>query len=171
MATIIVEDGSIVENANSYITVSGVGVYASDYGYTDWASATDAVKTQSLLKGMRYIEGLPFKGYRQTEDQSLEFPRSELYDRDGYLVDESTIPVKLVSAVCEAAIASLPTSELELQANKSRDDYLKKVNVADVVIEEWYASGNSVRNSSRVIYDLLVGFLKSSSIVEIMRGQ
>ena len=170
MTDIIVEDGGIVTDANSYITVSGVGVYAETYGYSAWDSATDDVKTQSLLKGMRYIESLPFKGYRQTEDQALSFPRSELYDKDGYLVEESTIPSKLVNAVCEAAVACLPDAEVELQADRSRDDFRKKLNIAGVIIEEWYASANGIRNKNTIIFDLLSGYLKSSFIIEIQRG-
>jgi len=34
--TIVIEDGSVVLDANSYITVSGVDSYASDYGYSSW---------------------------------------------------------------------------------------------------------------------------------------
>ncbi len=170
MTEIIVEDGSVVANANSYVSVSGVDVYATDYGYSDWTSATDTVKTQSLLRGMRYIEGLNFKGTRANDDQKLAFPRYDLYDRDGYLIDDDVIPDRLIDAVCEAAICSLPDTDVDLQPTRSRDDYRKKVDVAGVVVEEWYASANGLRNNSRVIQDLLVGLVKNNVIVDVERG-
>jgi len=168
--TIVIEDGSVVLDANSYITVSGVDSYASDYGYSSWGTTTDTIKEQSLLRGMRYIEGLSFKGCRSTEDQSLAFPRSDLYDRDDYLIDSTTVPAKVISAVCEAAIMSLPTSDIDLQPSRSKDDYRKKIEIAGIVVEEWFADSTGIITNSKIIQDLLVGYLNSRFIVEVLRG-
>ena len=170
MTDIIIEDGSIVSGANSYITVSGVNVYASDYGYSDWDSASDTIKQQALFKGMRYIEGLSFKGTRQTEDQELAFPRSDLYDSDDYLIEEDTVPSKVIKALCEASILSLPDSDIILQPATDRDDYRKKLNIAGVIIEEWDTDRGLIRSKSIAINDILKGLVKSSFIVEVKRG-
>ena len=170
MTDIIIEDGSIVSGANSYITVSGVNVYASDYGYSDWDSASDTIKQQALFKGMRYIEGLSFKGTRRTDDQELAFPRSGLYDRDDYLIEEDTIPSKVIKALCEASILSLPDSDITLQPATDRDDYRKKLNIAGVIIEEWDTDRGLIRSKSIAINDILKGLVKSSFIVEVKRG-
>lgn len=170
MTDIIVEDGSIVSGANSYITVSGVGVYATDYGYSDWTNSSATIKQQALFKGMRYIEGLSFKGIRQTEDQELAFPRSDLYDNDNYLIDDDVVPSKVVKALCEASILSLPDSDITLQPAVDRDDYRKKLNIAGVIIEEWDTDRGLMKNKSIAINDILKGLVKSSFIVEVERG-
>ncbi len=169
MPTIIVEDGSIVENANSYTTVSGVDVYATDYGYTDWTAVSNTIKIQSLLRAMRYIESLSWKGVRSTADQPLEFPRSDLYDRDGYLIDETTIPLSVIKALCEVCILCLPNSDVDLQPALNSDNQRKKLVIADVITEEWQI-GRIVREKSTVVLDLLKGLINGSNIVAVERG-
>ena len=166
--TIIVEDGTIVEYSNSYVTVSGVDSYAIDYGYSDWTASSTSVKGVALLKAMRYIEGLSFKGVRSTESQSLSFPRSDLYDKDGYLIADDSIPAVVVKAVCECSILSLPTSDIELQPAQTSDDKRSKLNIADVITEEWRAGVS--RDKSTVVMDLLKGLVKSSTTIEVERG-
>ena len=168
MADIIVEDGTIVDNSNSYVTVSGVDSYAVDYGYSDWTASSATVKGVALLKAMRYIEGLSFKGVRSTESQSLSFPRSDLYDKDGYLVADDSIPAVVVKATCECSILSLPTSDIELQPAQTSDDKRSKLNIADVITEEWRAGVS--RDKSTVVMDLLKGLVKSSTTIEVERG-
>ena len=169
MTDVIVEDGTIVANANSYATISGVDTYALDFAYADWTAATETVKKQSLFKGMRYIESLSFKGTQQTEDQALEFPRSDLYDRNSYLMDEDFIPSGLINATYEAAIASLPTTTTDLQPSKNSDDYRTKLDIAGAVTEEWYSRGR-IKDRNTVITDFLRGYINSQYIVEIQRG-
>lgn len=169
MTDVIVEDGTIVANANSYTTISGIDLYAADLAYTDWLAATEEVKKQSLFKGMRYIESLSYNGVKLTQDQALEWPRADLYDRNGYLLAEDTIPTMLIKAVCEAAIISLPTSEVELQPNKDIDDYRTKLDIAGAVTEEWYNRGR-IKNKSTIIIDYLKGLIGSQFIVQVQRG-
>jgi hypothetical protein len=170
MTAIIVEDGSIVTGANSYVTVSGVGVYALDYGYTTWSTSTATVQTQSLFRGMRYIEGLNFKGFKSTEDQSLAFPRSDLYDKDGYLLEDDTIPLAIVNALCEATILSLPTSDVILQPATNQESYRTKLDIAGAIKEEWNTKGNAIRDKSTIITDMLKGLVYSNNIIVVERG-
>ena len=72
---IVVEDGSIVEAANSYLTVAEVVAFAAARGVT---LAADATTEQRLIKASDYIEAreVQFVGYRVSEDQALCWPRS-----------------------------------------------------------------------------------------------
>ena len=74
MATIIVEDGSVVAGANSYVTEAELTTYAADRGIT-LTAATDVL----LIKAMDYIESLSFIGTKFSEGQSLQWPRSNVY--------------------------------------------------------------------------------------------
>jgi len=170
MTNIIVEDGSLIAYANSYTTISGVDDYATDYGNTAWLTATAGEKKIALFKAMRYIEALPFRGYKQTSAQALEFPRSELYDNNEYLLEENTIPKKLVDAVCEASILSLISSPVELQPLITKDDFVKVERVTAAIGSSYSDKGLGMRSRSTVIEDMLKDFLKNRIVIEIKRG-
>jgi hypothetical protein len=95
--TIVVEDGSIVSGANSYITVAEFKSWANDRGIT---YGTDAKITEQLHRSMDYFESLPFKGVKHTKDQALQFPRDDLYI-DGYSIDSNEIPKEVKTALFE----------------------------------------------------------------------
>lgn len=171
MSNIVVENGSIVSGANSYTTISGIDSYAADLGYSDWISATETNKVYSLFKGMRYIESFSFKGVRTTDGQSLSWPRAECYDKDGYLVEDDTIPSNLIKAVCEASIMCLPTSTVVLQPTITKDDYKSKVEIAGTITEEWDTNGRPLISRNNIINDLLQGYVKGRFVVDVYRGQ
>lgn len=107
----IVEDGSCIEGANSYVSL----VYADDYftqqGSAAWDSKSGIDKERALVKASAYIDGVfKWRGKRKTAEQSLSFPRTLLIDDDGYTVDG--IPDKLKRAVCEAAVVAASGTEL-----------------------------------------------------------
>jgi len=73
--TIVVEDGSIVAGANSYVTEAEFITYAESRGVTI-ATADDA--DAMLIKAADYLESFAaqFKGVKVERDQSLSWPRS-----------------------------------------------------------------------------------------------
>jgi hypothetical protein len=85
MTTIVVEDGSIVASANSYVSAADLSTYATDRGIT--INGTAAVL---LIQAMDYLEQQDFQGYKYTDDQALQWPRGDVYI-DGYYVSVSTI--------------------------------------------------------------------------------
>lgn len=104
-----VEDGTGVENANAYITVAFADDYFTDRGVTAW-TGTDAVKQAAIIKATDYIEtrwGDRLKGQPEFLDprQPLGFPRLNLYDRAGQLVEG--IPTNLKKATAEYALRAL----------------------------------------------------------------
>lgn len=98
---LIVEDGSRVPGANTYVSLQG---------FKDWADArgihydSDSHVTQYIFRAMDYIETLSFIGFRETETQSLQWPRVNVVI-DGFSLDASTIPVELKNAVYETVKA------------------------------------------------------------------
>ncbi len=99
MATIIIEDGSVVDDANSYVSESELSTFATDRGIT---LSTDT--SVLLIKAMDYIENQSFKGTKYSEDQSLQWPRSDVYI-DGYEVSEDSIPSELTKAQMTVAVS------------------------------------------------------------------
>ena len=85
---LIIEDGSIVADANSYITLAEYRAYGEARGLT--ITTDDALAEQQLIRSMDHIltyEG-DFQGYRVSDVQTLSFPRSPVYV---YGVDQSDI--------------------------------------------------------------------------------
>lgn len=123
-ATIIVEDGTKVANANSYISVANFQTYASDRGITISGTEEDL-----LIQAMDYLENLDFKGYRLTEDQALEWPRSEVPKFDIYWYDTDEIPQLLIDGLCEVALAidagNSPLSNIDKSVKREKVDVLE----------------------------------------------
>jgi hypothetical protein len=97
--TIIVEDGTIVTGANSYVSEAELTAYATARGLT---LSTDG--EQLLIRGMDYIEAQSYKGTKFTKDQPLQWPRAGVYV-DDYLVDADEIPTELKNGLMESALA------------------------------------------------------------------
>lgn len=94
---IIVEDGTVVATANSYITLDEFQAWADargvDYG-------TDYTLSQQLFRAHDYFESLSFKGVKHTEDQTMQWPRDDVYI-DGYSVESDEIPKEVKTAIYE----------------------------------------------------------------------
>ncbi len=100
MATIIVEDGTGKTDSNSYASAADLATYAADRGVT--ITGTD---TELLIQAMDYIELQPFKGDKAAKLQALQWPRLNVWI-DGFFVDFDEIPLRLVEAQLEAALAT-----------------------------------------------------------------
>jgi len=136
--TLIVEDGSLgTPSANTYATQSYVCSYCSDHGLTAWAAlASPTLEERAIHRAMSYIEGRNFKGYKVEYDQPLKWPRYEVYDEDGYLWDEDSIPPILLKALAKASYEEAVDPGV-LQSTLSRDDFTssEKVDVISVSYE------------------------------------
>lgn len=94
-----VEDGTGLEDSNSFTSVAYADAYFTDRGVTDWTGA-DSVKQTALIKATDYIEtrfSNNFRGSQLTTEQALSFPRDL----------EGDLPACLQKATCEYALRSL----------------------------------------------------------------
>ena len=130
--TVIVEDGSTVANANSYITGAEVVDYAAARGVTILLADTEEL----IVKSMDYTEGLAFKGVKVTSTQALQWPRASVYV-DSYLVGTDEIPSELTKGQLETCL-SISNNEDPL-ANVARVQ--ESVSVGSLSVK--YASGSS----------------------------
>jgi len=146
--TLIVENGTIVSGADSYVSVAD---------YEAWATARgieyDSTLVESqILRAMDYIESLHFIGQKSTKAQPLQFPRVGVVV-DGYELDYDEIPVQLTKAVFESVKAeSEGVSQL---ANIDRRTLREKVGEIEVQYAENSNSVTSVIAINRALYKLL----------------
>jgi hypothetical protein len=98
---LIVEDGTIVPNANSYVTRSDYIIYAAAVGVT---VADDASADVQLVKSAEYIgrHEANMKGYRTLRDQPIAFPRHNVLIDDWYWTG-TEIPRHVI--LCQMAFA------------------------------------------------------------------
>jgi len=153
MATIIVEDGTIVVNANSYITVAELDTYAADRGVT--IATVD--KTILLIEAMDYIESLFYKGIKVTDAQELQWPRSDVVV-DSFFIATDEIPKLLKDGQAEVAL-STDNGESPLQ-NIARTT--QAVGVGKGAVSVTYANNSQATTIVRKINAKLHKLLASS---------
>ena len=88
--SIIVEDGTVVSGANSYVTVSELEDYAELRG-----NSITLDKEIVLIKAMDWIEEQLYKGDKLLCDQVLEWPRVNVIIRRCCFVESNEIPTAL----------------------------------------------------------------------------
>jgi hypothetical protein len=83
-AQLIVEDGTGVENANSYASIADGDAYHSKHLYADeWSNSPSQKKAKALMMATRVIDsGMEWSGFRNDDDQSLDWPRYGIERRD-----------------------------------------------------------------------------------------
>lgn len=113
--TFVVEDGTVVANANSYLSVAEADSYHASRGRTDWAKAEVPDKQAALIRATAYIDmryGDRFRGVPVEANQSLEWPRDAVYDRYGTALPSDELPGRLEKATAEYALEALRLGEL-----------------------------------------------------------
>jgi len=100
---LVIEDGSGVTGANSYISVTDAKAYAAARGLT--IGTVDAAIEILLTKALDYIEALrdQFQGVKVSSTQALQWPRTGV-QVDGYDVAEDEIPAILPQAQARLAV-------------------------------------------------------------------
>lgn len=166
----IVEDGSIVANADSLVTEAFYVAYLAARGATAGATL-DA--EESLIVGTDYILGKyrgRWKGAKVNSTQALDWPRVGVLDEDGYSVLSDAIPTRLKQAVCEAALligsgTDLTPTTTTAPVKRTRE------RVGPLEEETEYSVGTSnPRPTVTKIDDLVRGLVTSGSTGRLLRA-
>lgn len=167
---LIVEDGSGLANAESYVSVAAAAAYAEARGLT-FPDSPDEPAEQALRRATTWLDGRyrgSFPGTRTNRrEQALEWPRINAYDRacPPNYIDKNEIPVEIVNATIEAAIRELAEPGA-LSPDVVAGQIEKRIKVEGIEIEYALGSGGVAdqRPVSTVIDDIL------SSLLSIARG-
>lgn len=165
---LIVEDGTVVADAESYASVAYADSYHDKRGHAAWSEATTPAREQALRRATQYVDvhyRARFLGYREDDDQELEWPRLSVTDESGIILDQ-TIPVQLKHAVCELALRAL---DGDLLADEDRGGAVTRVKVGE--IEQEYAESAPAGTTYRLVDELLGRLLRGGHRgVRIRRG-
>lgn len=172
---LVIEDGTVVAGANSYIDVPAAKAYAEARGVD--LGADDALIEQRLLGAMDYLESLSYKGTRTDPDeQSLAWPRTGV-TFDGRTFGDNVIPTQLKSAQGQLAI-ELTNGVIIFSStgasSGSAEKFVKREKVD--VLETEYATPKEVGEellavaSMPAVQALLRGLLKGLGPLYAYRG-
>jgi hypothetical protein len=170
---IIIEDGSCVSDANSYVSLEEANQYHQDRGREDWLALSDNEKKICLIKATEYIDNLfNWKGRRKYEAQSTAFPRINPYSCDGILRDLDGfaikgVPLKIKKATCEAAYYAYKSvlEQTEMFDTLTGNGNIKKERVEGAVEVEYYNNTKEVSayiSKYTSLNSLLKGYYKES---------
>lgn len=155
---LIVEDGTGLSTAQSYVSVADADAYHTLYGNpTVWTALTTTQKEGHLRLATRYLDltyGGMWTGQRSLRDQALDWPRHGTPDRDGYLPAVNSVPQQIKDA---CSIMALMSASDELIPNIDNPGTIKKTATKVGEISEFieYQGGRSQIKRYRIV-DLLV---------------
>lgn len=99
----VVENGTGMNNANSYVSLEYADDYFSVRSEDKWETLDISDKEVVLIKATDYIDNVfIWTGRKVKPSQSLRFPRIKLYDYEGNEIEG--VPNCLKDAVCECAL-------------------------------------------------------------------
>ena len=157
---LIIEDGSVVADANSFVTDAELTAYALSRLAT--LPATEAERNALLILAMDFIFSKEdiMKGCRVSADQDLPYPRQYVCF-NGFEISKTTIPSLLKQAQMEAAIASNTVSLLPTESTQNVQS--TKVDVLEIS----YFSGGSISSVNLQAVDAkLKPLLKATGTME-----
>jgi hypothetical protein len=122
-------------NANSYVSVAEADLYFDGrLGAIAWSGATADEKKQALVMGASRLQQLRYVGTATYEDQALLWPRQNVLDDDGFLVDDETVPEMVRHAQLELALYLLANKDVDVYAPTGLESF-KRVKTPAVEIE------------------------------------
>ncbi len=144
---LVVEDGTGLTNADSYIDVAFADEYFVKRGITEWAGLTN--REQLIIRAMDYIENnYTYQGTKLLSTQSLQFPR--------LINGETVYPIALKNAVCELA---LKANSGDLLQDTGKTTIREKVGTLEVE----YDPNQDDLTSYNYVNKLLAPYLVSTS--------
>lgn len=152
--TIIVEDGTALAGAETYISVADADTYHAARGNTAWSALSEADKEAALRRAADYMLGVyrgRWKGVRVLGTQALDWPRADVVV-DGYLMPSNAVPAEVARACAELALRAASAAlspDLERGIRRERVD----------VIETEYDTTSPQHTRYRAVDQLLAAYL------------
>lgn len=172
---VIVEDGTIIANANAYDSVANTDAYHDSRNNSVWTSASLRKRQASVIRATDYLVQtyrMRWKGIRIDTKQTLDWPRKGVIREDyfnpqfgarafgvpllAFEVGEKEIPIEVKFAMYEAALRDLSG---ELSPDLERGGAVKRLKAGSAEIE--YFQGASPSRKFPVVENYLAPLLSS----------
>jgi hypothetical protein len=144
--SLIVENGTAMNNADSFVTLADADDFWVDRQDAAWAESLDPNKEAALRKACDYLfYAYVWRGQPKLFTQSLCWPRVGVTDQYGEAIDPDSVPVAVQRAQILLAREAL---SVDLLSQSSTDDILTQetVSISGAVSESrTYDRGNGRR--------------------------
>ena len=161
---LIVEDGTGLATAESYISVADAEIYLDKIGDATFAAlATVASKEAALRKAAQYLDemfGLAWAGNRVLSTQAIDWPRQDATDDTGTAIDEDVVPQAVKDATSWLALQSIT---IDLSPAVATPGRLTKLRVkAEVEREQEWKYGQD----QQPLFPRVVRMLASAGLIQ-----
>ena len=132
--TLVVEDGTGLANANTYVSLAAASSYisANIHAFQTWDALDDDDKKSLLIWSTRLLDQrTSWRGLPTTTTQALQWPRIGATDRNGESVSQVVVPQPVRDATAELA-RYLMTVDRTLERDQ---DGLSKIHVDVIEID------------------------------------
>lgn len=172
---LIIEDGTGLPDAQSYVDATTLSAYAASRGET--LPATPEEQEALLLRAMDYLETLRYEGVRANESQALEWPRRGVMLFEWY-VDSDKIPTRLQQAQMQLAIDA-QTADLMSHVKASATGAVLEQRVEGAVAVKYAAPTATLHSGPGAAADgtylpraaaLLRPLVRAAGVVTVRRG-
>lgn len=151
--TLVIEDGSGVAGANSYVSAADYEAWeTARFGSDNLSHSSDEARERDIFRAMDYFESLDFVGTKASQDQELQFPRVGMFI-DGYSVSSEEIPVQVKSSLFELVYAE--AKGYSLNQNIERDVKRRKVDAIEIEYSDNASSRVSVTAFKNAVKKLI----------------
>lgn len=161
---LVVEDGSGLSAAESYVSVADADARQTALGNTAW-TGTDAAKEQALRRATAFMEQRyrsRWKGTRLLRAQALSWPRYGAIV-DGYDLDSNYVPDDIANACADLAVKALTET---LNEDQERGIVREKVGP----IETEYDAFSSQAKRYPAIDQMLAPYLQGGGHSRLLRA-
>ena len=163
MATPTLIEIAGASDANSYVSLAEAVAYHESRLFNDaWVNAGNPEKIKALIWATRVLDRVRFKGFPATSSQALRWPRIDVENIDGELLDSESIPTQIANATCELALLLL-TSDRTVETGT---EGFEEIRVGPISLK--MASSDRIKPISNEINSLLVGLTQTG--LEVSRG-
>lgn len=167
--SLIVEDGTGVSGADSYITLEYAASYHSALGNAAWAAATSEQQEVALRRAAQYLDfNYYWRGVKTAQTNAREWPRYDCLDKDGYAIASNVIPTEIKNAQAELGLRALAG---DLLADVSGGSSVIREKVDAIEVE--YEKGQSRQSAYTIVERLLRGLIRGgggSRVIEMVLG-
>lgn len=176
---LIIEDGTVVANAQSYVTLAEANLFFKPYGdASSWNLADNVNKEAALISGAQYMQQklrLLWKGSRVNAFQSLDWPRRgvdvpDFFDpffrqvnvplqfQDTVFIPENVVPEEVKDGQMQIAVLTISTEGVAGNTQTLQPFYgrkSKREKVGDLEIEYMTAEDGGNTRQTNTYWDAM----------------
>lgn len=173
---LIIEDGTGLIDAESYVSVADADTYIDKYVFdtSAWDGASTGEKEKALRMATQWLdEAFNWKGRKADDDQALSWPRAHVVDSEGYGIDSDTIPGSIKNACSEGAVRALSgelVSDIDAGTGAVEESAVK---VGPIEEKVKYVGGAPTQKYFAKIVSLVSGLTANgggTGLLEVVRG-